>query len=319
MSGQGASFPSDMSVDMAELMARVLAEDGPLPDPTTLEPAIGRALAEKSNRRWNLDLPDVATRFSVRLAVDHDLGNAACRMEVIVPANARPGAIVFVHGGGFAFCSPETHERCARLLANESGLAVLVPDYRLAPENAFPNVLMDCIAAMRQAFSATAGNGVEPGPLLLAGDSAGANLALAALLQEQSGGLRGADGALLFYGTYDSDFETASYRQFADGPGLSRGKMQRYWNWYLGTDNATPALLARPLLASDAQLAALPPLHLSDSIHLAKRLEAIGRPERLTIVAGVTHGFLQNTIDLEAAREALRQAGMDARRMALSL
>lgn len=328
MNADSSTFPSDLSAEMAELMARVLAEDGPQPDPTTLDPAVGRALGEKTNRRWNRDCPDVASRLSVRLEVDEDLGNAACRMEVIVPADAAPGAILFVHGGGFAFCGPETHERCARLLAIESGLPVLIPDYRLAPEHPFPAGLMDCIAAMRQAFSATTAKGVEPGPLLVAGDSAGANLALAALLHEQSKGLRGADGALLFYGTYDRNFETASYRQFAEGPGLTRGKMQRYWNWYVGADEAHPELLACPLLASDAQLAALPPLRLmaagidpllSDSIHLAKRLEAVGRTERLTIVPGVTHGFLQNTIDLEAAREALRRAGMDARRMALTI
>ena len=101
--------------------------------------------------------------------MDEDLGNAACRMEVIVPADAAPGAILFVHGGGFAFCSPETHERCARLLAIESGLPVLMPDYRLAPEHPFPAGLMDCIAAMRQAFSATTAKGVEPGPLACRG------------------------------------------------------------------------------------------------------------------------------------------------------
>lgn len=326
MSGRGSPFPSDLSAEMAELMARVLAKDGQQPDTTMLEPAVGRALAEKANRRWNRELPEIASRSSVMLEVDDDLGSAARRMEVIVPAKAGPGAILFVHGGGFAFCSPESHERCARILAIESGLPVLVPDYRLAPEHPFPSGLKDCIAALRQAFSATAGRGVEPGPLLIAGDSAGANLALAAILHEQSRGLRGADGALLFYGTYDRDFGTPSYRQFADGPGLTTGKMQRYWNWYVGAGDMEPDLLATPLLASDAQLAALPPLHLmaagidpllSDSIRLAERLEAVGRAERLTIVPGVTHGFLQNTIDLEAAREALRRAGMDARRMAL--
>ena len=55
---------------------------------------------------------------------------------------------------------------------------------------------------------------------------------------------------------------------------------------------------------------------LSDSIVLHERLKRLGRSERLTIVPGVTHGFMQNTLDLTAAREALAAAGADARRMA---
>ncbi len=324
MKREASPFPADLTAEMAALMARVVAEDGVQPDPTMLAPAEGRALSEKSNRRWNLDCPEVASRFSVRLSVDSELGNAPCRLEVTVPHDAGKGAIVFMHGGGFAFCSPETHERLARVLAIEAGLPVLMPDYRLAPEYPYPAGLLDCIAATRQAFAATAGKSVMPGPLLVAGDSAGANLALASALREQSKGRFDISGALLFYGNFDRNFETPSYRQFENGPGLTRGKMERYWEWYLGSASAEPDALACPLLASDEALARLPPLHLmaagidpllSDSVKLAKRLEAIGRSERLTIFPGVTHGFLQNTIDLDAAREALHRAGQDVRRM----
>ena len=319
------AFPSKLSIEMAALMARVMAEDGPQPDPTTLPPAEGRALGEKANSRWNLDLPPVARRLSVETIADADLGSKSCRVEVIIPEGAGKGAIIFIHGGGFAFCSPETHERCARLLAIESGLPVLVPDYRLAPEDPFPAGLMDCIATLRQAFTITADTGVESGPLLVAGDSAGANLALAAIFKQMSDNQPALAGALLFYGTFARNFETPSYQQFAHGPGLTRAKMQRYWQWYAPTDRTAPDVLACPGEASEAWLTALPPLHLmaagidpllSDSIAFANRLKALGRRESLTIVEGVTHGFLQNTIDLDVAREALRNAGMEARRMA---
>lgn len=328
MTSDAANLPADLSPETADLMARVLAEDGPQPDATTLAPHEGRALVERTNRRWNRELPMLLARSSVTLAIDPSLGNAACRLEVLIPENAGHGAILFIHGGGFAFCSPETHERCARVLAIESGLPVLIPDYRLAPEHPYPAGLKDCVAALRQAFSATADVGVEAGPLLVAGDSAGANLALAALLHEQARSKSEVAGALLFYGTYERDFETPAYQRFADGPGLTLGKMQRYWAWYADPSATAADPFCCPLLANDAALQALPPLHLmaagvdpllSDSINLAARLEALGRPERLTIVAGVTHGFLQNTIDLAASREALHRAGMDAKRMAGTL
>lgn len=317
--------PSQLSPEMAALLARVAAETGPLVDPTTLPPAEGRALSEEGNRRWNVDLPAMAAIGEAFVADDADLGTGRVRLKVLVPPGAGTGAIIFVHGGGFAFCSPETHERCARVLALESGLPVLLPEYRLAPEHPYPAGLMDVIATIRRAFVASAPFGVVAGPLIVSGDSAGANLALAALLHEAKNGRQPVAGALLFYGTYAGDFRTESYRDFENGPGLTTAKMQRYWHWYVGDRDASADPLACPLLASDEALAALPPLHLmaagvdpllSDSIALHERLKHLGREETLTVVPGVTHGFLQNTLDLAAAREALRAAGSDARRMA---
>lgn len=319
---------SPLSPEMAALIARIAAETGPQQDPTLLPPGEGRALSEESNRRWNRDLPDMASTADVWIEADAELGSGRCRMRVLVPHGHAAGAILFVHGGGFAFCSPETHERCARLLAVESGMPVLMPDYRLAPECPYPAGLMDVVASIRQAFAATQSADVSVGPLLVSGDSAGANLALCAMLHEQS--VRRPPeitGGLLFYGNYAHNFATLSYAAFANGPGLTRGKMERYWSWYAGTRDIATDPLASPLTVSDSALAALPPLHLmaaavdpllSDTLILQDRLKALGRDETVTIVAGVTHGFLQNTIDLAAAREALAAAGRDARKMAAS-
>jgi acetyl esterase len=319
---------AQLSPEMAALVARVAVESGPQPDPTLMPPAEGRAFSEETNRRWNANLPPLAKEADVWVEASAQLGSSRCRMRVLVPQDHAAGAILFVHGGGFAFCSPETHERCARILAIEAGMPVLVPDYRLAPEQPYPAGLMDVIGCMRAAFAATTSAGIQTGPLLVAGDSAGANLALAAMLHEQAAGPFSVAGALLFYGTYARNFATPSYRAFADGPGLTRGKMERYWGWYAGDKNVAGDPLACPLSASDDALAALPPLHLmaaavdpllSDTLILHERLKALGRDETVTVVPGVTHGFLQNTMDLAAARQALSAAAMDARRMAASL
>jgi acetyl esterase len=320
---------SRLSPEMAALLARVAAESGPQVDATLLPPAEGRALTEDSNRRWNVDLPEMAAVGEVWLDADQALGSERLRLKVLVPpvqgAGQAGGAVIFVHGGGFAFCSPETHERCARVLALECGMPVLLPDYRLAPENPYPAGLMDVVATIRQGVAACAPLGVSAGPLVLAGDSAGANLALAAMLHEQDAGRAALAGALLFYGTYAGDFRTESYRTFESGPGLTTAKMQRYWQWYVGGRDVSADPLACPLLASDVALSALPPLHLmaagvdpllSDSVALCDRLNRLGRSETLDVVPGVTHGFLQNTLDLAAAREALAAAGAAARRMA---
>lgn len=324
MSTPHDEFSRVVAADLAALLEQVAAEDGPAPDSTLLSPADGRRLSDGLNRRWNRDLPGMASLREITVPADPGLGSADTRLKILLPAAAARGAILYLHGGGFAFGSPETHERCARVLALESGLPVALPDYRLAPEHPFPAGLLDCVACLRALFAATAGSGAEPVPVLVAGDSAGANLALAAMLHEQrEGGLLPA-GGLLFYGNYDTDFETPSYRYFSDGPGLTRAKMQRYWSWYAPNDATRHDPIVAPLRASDAELRALPPLYLlaagidpslSDSLNLAARLNRLGRPEAVQVVPGVTHGFLQMTGALPAAREALAAAGAAAREM----
>jgi acetyl esterase/lipase len=315
---------NELSAEMRAVLLRAERELGPQPDPTLLSPEEGRAQCERTNERNNVNLPPLARAKDIVVAANTELGSPACRMRVLVPHDAGIGALLFVHGGGFAFCSPETHERCARVLANEIKLPVLVPDYRLAPEHAFPAGMHDVIACLRAAFTATVEAGVSAGPILICGDSAGANLALAAIMHEMAAERPVPSGALLFYGTFGADFTTQSYGRFADGPGLTRGKMQRYWNWYCADENARHNPLAAPLQADDNVLRALPPLYLmaagidpllSDTLLLADRLKAIGRSDPLSVVPGVTHGFLQNTNELAAAREALAAAGEAARGM----
>jgi acetyl esterase/lipase len=86
------------------------------------------------------------------------------------------GAVLYLHGGGYAVGSPATHRSLAARLARETGCAVYVLDYRLAPEHPFPAALDDAEAA----FLELVGNaGYRPDQIALAGDSAGGGLSLA--------------------------------------------------------------------------------------------------------------------------------------------
>ena len=304
-------------------MEKVAAETGPLPDATLLPPAEGRALSARNNQRWNINLPPIASNKELWIAADPTLGSASCRMRILIPENAGGGIVLFVHGGGFAFCSPETHERCARVLANETAMVVAMPDYRLAPEDPFPAGLLDVIACLRALLAGDI-DGLSALPLFISGDSAGANLALATMLHQQANGRALPDGGLLFYGNYAADLKGASYDRFENGPGLTTARMRRYWDWYAGNNTIDSDPLACPLVATDEALSHLPPLYLmaagvdplfSDTVRLHERLKGLGRTDDLEVVPGVTHGFLQNTNELKAAREALRSAGEAARRM----
>ncbi len=298
--------PSD---DMQIVLDHLMREDAGLPDPSLLTPIEGRKLSVRSNERWNKNPPEMAEVREV--FVDGLAGPIACR--VLTPKCKPRGTILFIHGGGWAYCSMDTHERCARVLANEAQATVVLCDYRLAPENPYPAGLDDC-SSVWSALTSTSGPLSElTGPFAVSGDSAGANLAMALLL----GRFTKPDCALLFYGVYEADFNSPSYIECEHGPGLTRAKMMRYWDWYAAQGVRSDPQVS-PLLAEDAALMALPPLYLnaaeldplrSDSERLYARLSGLGRNDQFRIHRGVVHGFMQMTLMLEEACLALADAG----------
>jgi acetyl esterase len=297
------------SAQMQAILDRLGLEDAGLPDPTTLPAAQGRAQAEAGNRRWNVDLPEMASVCECSL--QGPAGAIGCR--ILTPKGHPRGTILFVHGGGWAFCSKDSHDRCARLLAIEAQAVVVSFDYRLAPEAAFPAGLEDCRAVWTALQAQVAPFDKVSGPFALSGDSAGANLAMALMLD----GSPLPDFGLLFYGVYGADFTSPSYRDCANGPGLTRDKMRRYWDWYAPEAQREDPLLT-PLSASDAALRALPPLYLnaaeidplrSDTERLFHRLSALGRRDEFRLHGGVVHGFMQMTTALDEARQAVADAG----------
>ncbi|BBI54492.1 esterase [Vreelandella olivaria] len=287
---------------MAAVLERLASEDAGIGDPTLMSVQHARALAELTNMRWNVELPEMAEARTVI--------HAGMPGRWVVPKNDRgTEAILHVHGGGWALCSVSTHEGAARRIAEACACPVLTFDYRLAPENPYPVGLSDVLSAWRARDHSRRWS--------IGGDSAGANLALAAMLalNDQQEELPAA--GLLFYGVYGADFESDSYLRNADGPGLTCAKMKRYWDWYAPQAKRGISTVA-PLLATDEQLAALPTLYLnaaeldpllSDTELLVARLHALGRKDIYDFVPGVVHGFMQMGLALPEARNAFIRAG----------
>ena len=169
--------------------------------------------------------------------------------------------ILYIHGGGWTFGSIDTHDGTMRNLAEAAQRPVLGIDYRLAPEHPFPAPLDDVLTAI--AFVETGGLGVpiSAHDMAIAGDSAGANLALAALLARRDRRLPQLASAALFYGCYAPDFTTASHAEFGDGDYLLTSvNMRWYWTNFLGREGADTTSLAAPVRSD---LSGLPPLYLS--------------------------------------------------------
>lgn len=269
--------------DMAPILAEMLA--APLPDYATMPIAEARAMFDRNAAAWNTPLPDLPVR-------DLTLGGVKARL---LQPDARGGIIVFVHGGGWTFGSPASHERCARLLSTATGAQVLLPDYRLAPEHPCPAAIDDILSVV---------GAIRDRPLVLFGDSAGANIALAAALADAPASMLS-----LVYGCFAPLFDTLSHRECGDGSfGLTTARMRWFWdNWQGRARDPRSAPLG-------GNLAGLPPVHLlaagldclrDDSILLAGRLAAVGVPVRLDVVPGVLHGFLQMSSRLGPARDAI--------------
>jgi acetyl esterase len=201
-----------------------------------------------------------------------------------------------------------------RTLAAASGCAVFGFDYRLAPEHPYPIPLEDTLGAIAFGLSGELGPDVDARRWVLAGDSAGATLALAAMIHRRDAGLALPATAALFYGCYAPDFETGSHARFGEGYILTTANMRWYWRNYLGAAFGAPPALAAPL---HADLRGLPPLYLTvggldplvdDTIRLADRLAAAGVAFRHDHVPGVIHGCLRMSRKLAPA-QAMIDAG----------
>jgi acetyl esterase len=280
-------------------------------DFTQLPAAEGRTVANKAAMFFNDGGPALAEVKD--LIVPGAAGGIRARLYR--PSQDRTGAILFLHGGGWFHCNVDTHDRLMRILARDSGLAVLGIDYRLAPEHPHPAGLNDTISAWRWLQEHATRLNLDTKKLGVSGDSAGANIALAMMLAERDAGHAMPVASALFYGCYAPEFKTDSHHRNGDGRyGLTTARMCWYWENYVGKDLAKAAASAKPL---HANLVGLPAVYLAladldpladDTRTLAARLSAAGVTHVLKEWPRAGHGFLQMTRDVELARIAAADA-----------
>ena len=316
--------------EMEALWQWIVADDAKDSDTgRDLDPQQARALVARLAKRWNVNLPGMAS--VERLSLPGLAGAPPIAADMIVPHQARVGCILYAHGGGWAFGDLDTHQRTMRMLAQATQTRVLGIDYRLAPEHPYPAPLEDVLAGWRWLVAQSGTDAGKAaglaGPLAMAGDSAGASLAISAIMRENELQRPIPEAALLFYGIYSADLDSPSYQRFSTGHGLTPEAMQRYFDWYVpGSTPDSPRFdtIVNQVAAGEAVLARLPPLFLNaagldvllcDTLAFAERLRRVGVPHELVVHEGVHHGFVQYSARLEEARRAFALAGEFYRRV----
>lgn len=221
--------------------------------------------------------------------------------QPIAGAPAGRPAVVFAHGGGFVFCDLDTHDELCRAMANAVGAVVVSVDYRLAPEHPAPAAAEDVYAALEWVHSRAGVLGADPARVVVAGDSAGGNLAavVALMARDRSGPAIAAQA--LIYPVIDDDFDTPSYLEFAEGHFNTRAAMRWYWGHYAPAGSRGAANPQQVSPARADTLAGLPPAivvtagrdPLDHEGHAyAERLRADGVPTIYRRYSELFHGFL---------------------------
>jgi acetyl esterase len=226
-------------------------------------------------------------------------GEATITLRVLTPSPTPDGIIVYFHGGGWVVGDLDDYDTLGRFIATESNCAVVLVDYRLAPEYPFPAAINDAWAATQWvANNASRIVGSRDLPLIVAGDSAGGNLAAVVARKARDAGRPALAQQVLIYPVTQPDLTTAGYQDPENQGLLNQADMVWFWNSYVPEIGERQHPDASPLLAED--LSGLPPAVVVTAEHdvlsdegtaYANRLKQAGVPVSHRQFDGQIHGF----------------------------
>lgn len=207
--------------------------------------------------------------------------------------------VIYLHGGCFVMGDLETHDWLCRRITFDTHTPMLALNYRLAPEHPFPAPLDDAVDAIRYVAAHRSEFVNERAPLILMGDSAGANLATVAatLLRDEKLGLA---AQVLIYPTLGPELVTESVHRYGSGYLLDIDSLRHDYRQYLGdfVDHTDPRVT--PLMSTDLAgvapaivvVAECDPLR-DEGVAYAGLLEHFDVPVELLEAHGMVHGFLE--------------------------
>ncbi|GGT29709.1 alpha/beta hydrolase [Nonomuraea spiralis] len=223
---------------------------------------------------------------------------------------ARP-LVVYFHGGGFTLGSLDSHDGVCRQICAGAGAVVVAADYRLAPEHPYPAAVEDALAVTRWAAEHADALGADPGALVVAGDSAGGNLATVTCLRAREEGGPPIVLQVLVYPATDATRHWPSYDQNGEGYFLTTAHMRWFWDCYQPDEGRRGEPYGSPL---GADVRGLPPALVITAGHdplrdegeaYARHLRHSGVETESIRYEGLFHGFFGTGPILPAAGDAM--------------
>lgn len=259
------------------------------PDTATMTIADQRAIYDRMCRAFFRGYPAGVS------AQDKAVGGVPCR----VYPGAGPATVIYLHGGGYVVGGLHSHDDVCAEIRAATGLRVISVDYRLSPENQHPAAFDDACAVVR----------ATPGPLVLAGDSAGGNLAAAAAHALRDPRIL---GQVLIYPGLGGDRTKGSYVTHANAPMLTAADLEFYAGIRHGGARPPPGdPTVSPL--QDTDFSRLPmtlaigaecdPLH-DDAPAYAAAITAAGGRAHAVTATGLVHGYLRARAMVPRAAES---------------
>ncbi|MFE4870373.1 alpha/beta hydrolase [Streptomyces sp. NPDC056682] len=297
-------------------LIRWQAADQPAPA-RTLTVAELRSRYADSAARWSQG----AAPEPIAAVADEQIDGRGGRFGVraYLPMADRGRLVTYLHGGGWTVGDIDTHDRVCRRIAAALGAVVVSVDYRRAPEHPHPVPLQDGITAA--AWAATA---FPDRDHVIAGDSAGAALALGIAMHHRDHGGPGFAAQLLFYPPVDPHMRSKSLRTFGVGYLTEADDLRWYYEQYLPdpqsrTDPAVDLLDAnhRDLPPTVIGTAGFDPLH-DEGVELAARMAARGVAVQHVPAPDQVHGYLLMADMVPSAAAAMHRV-LAAAEGALSL
>jgi acetyl esterase/lipase len=290
----------------AQQFLDVIAESG-APPLTTMTPNEARA-----GSAFFVDLKGAGPEVAAVRDIEIPSPAGAIPARVYKPVPDPVGTVVYYHGGGWVLGCLEEFDAVCQALAVASGARVVSVDYRLAPEHRFPAAIDDAFAALVRVAAQH-----PEDPIVVAGDSAGGNLAaVSALLARDAGGPEIALQVLV-YPIMDCDLTRPSDAECSGSDlFLKTAEMVWFWDHYVPDEAEREQPYVSPIRASD--LNGLPPAYVvvaqhdplrDEGLAYAAALESAGVPVTVARYDDQIHAFFWLVDVMETADRAVAEAG----------
>ncbi|MCD7780530.1 MAG: alpha/beta hydrolase [Candidatus Gastranaerophilales bacterium] len=232
--------------------------------------------AEEENKKPLYELtPNEAEKFLIDLqakdyreiTVDIEDTNIETLQAGIVPVRfIRPQnkkeeklpLILYLHGGGWIMGDEKTHDMLVRKLAVNTNTCIAFVKYTHSPEAAFPQPFNQCYAVLDCLYNNSEKYNIDGNKIILAGDSAGANMAVSCAIKAKNENKDKILFLLLLYPAIDANMKSKSYEKYKDGPWLTKKAMEWFWKAYIQDKSYFKDFYASPISADKDILEGLP-------------------------------------------------------------